>query len=80
MAEVTYCVALTSRSPLKALARRPATNWHDGQNSVLPKPQITDPTAAVPFRQEGRSRVVTNAGWDVVDATAPARHGGRRAS
>jgi hypothetical protein len=28
---------------------------------------------AIPFRQEGRSRVVTNAGWDVVDATALAR-------
>ena len=28
---------------------------------------------AIPFRQEGRSRVVTNAGWDVVDATASAR-------
>ena len=80
MAEVTYCVALTSRSPLKALARRPASNWHDGQNSVLPKPKISGPTAAIPFRQEGRSRVVTNAGWDVVDARASARNGGRRAS
>ena len=31
------------------------------------------PNPAIPFRQEGRSRVVTNAGWDVVDATASAR-------
>jgi hypothetical protein len=33
--------------------------------------QVSNP--AIPFRQEGRSRVVTNAGWDVVDATASAR-------
>src|ERR1700682_5983219 len=56
------------------IARRDATNWHDGQNSVLPKPQISGPTPAIPFRQEGRSRVVTNAGWDVVDARASARN------
>jgi hypothetical protein len=37
-------------------------------------------TAGVLFRQEGRSRVVTNAGRDVVDAKASARHGCRRAS
>ena len=42
--------------------------------------QITGLSPAVLFRQEGRSRVVTNAGWDVVDAGASARHGGRRAS
>jgi hypothetical protein len=62
-----------SASGPQAIARRLATNWHDGQNSVLPKPQISGPTPAIPFRQEGRSRVVTNAGWDVVDATASAR-------
>ena len=34
-------------------------------------------TADVLFRQEGRSRVVTNAGRDVVDARASARKSGR---
>src|SRR5665213_535982 len=57
--------------------RRVAAEWHDGQNSASHRPQISGLTPAVPFRQEGRSRVVTNAGWDVENATASARHGGR---
>jgi len=50
-----------------------AAEWHDGQDSASRRPQISGLTPAVPFRQEGRSRVVTNAGWDVVDARASAR-------
>src|ERR1700676_4208555 len=57
----------------QAIARRLAADWHDGQNSASRRPQINGLTPAVPFRQEGRSRVVTNAGRDVVDATASAR-------
>jgi hypothetical protein len=57
----------------QSIARRLATDWHDGQNSASPRPQISGLTPAVPFREEGRSRVVTNAGRDVVDATASAR-------
>jgi len=53
--------------------RRVAAEWHDGQHSASRRPQISGLTPAVPFRQEGRSRVVTNAGWDVVDARASAR-------
>jgi hypothetical protein len=55
------------------IARRVAADWHDGQYSASPSPQINGLTPAVLFRQEGRSRVVTNAGWDVVDATASAQ-------
>ena len=58
----------------QATARRLAADWHDGQSSASPGPQISDLTPAVPFREEGRSRVVTNAGWDVVDARASARN------
>ncbi len=57
----------------QALARRLAADWHDGQYSASLGPQISGLTPAVPFRQEGRSRVVTNVGWDVVDARASAR-------
>ncbi len=42
--------------------------------------QITGVFPAVLFRQEGRSRVVTNVGRDAVDARASARQGDRRAS
>jgi hypothetical protein len=61
------------------LARRLAADWHDGQYSASPEPQISGLTPAVPFRQEGRSRVVTNAGWDVVDAAASGAQRGCRA-
>jgi len=54
----------------QALARRVAADWHDGQTSASRGPQINGLTPAIPFRQEGRSRVVTNAGWDAVDAAA----------
>ena len=37
------------------------------------------PARPVLSRQEGRFAVVTNAGWDAVDAAALARRGGRRA-
>jgi hypothetical protein len=57
----------------RTLARRLAAVWHDGQYSASLGPQISGLTPAVSFRQEGRSRVVTNAGWDVVDARASAR-------
>ena len=57
----------------QTLARRLAADWHDGQYSASLGPQISGLTPAVPFRQEGRSRVVTNVGWDVVDARASAR-------
>src|ERR1700736_3337728 len=57
----------------QSIARRLAADWHDGQSSASRRPQISGLTPAVPFRQEGRSRVVTNAGRDVVDATASAR-------
>ena len=56
--------------PIAVVARRHATIWHDGQISAFPKPQIRCLIPAIPFRQEGRSRVVTNVGWDVVDARA----------
>jgi hypothetical protein len=57
---------------LLLFARRHATNWHDGQISAFPKPQISCLITAILFRQEGRSRVVTNVGWDAVDAAASA--------
>jgi hypothetical protein len=41
--------------------------------------QITSLFVLVSFRQEGRSRVVTNAERDVVDARALVRHRGRKA-
>jgi hypothetical protein len=41
--------------------------------------QITGVFAVVLFRQEGRSRVVTNVEQDAVDARASARQGDRRA-
>jgi hypothetical protein len=44
-----------------AIARRVAADWHDGQNSASRRPQISGLSPAIPFRQEGRSRVVTNA-------------------
>jgi hypothetical protein len=51
-------------SPCGRLARR--------ANFRFTGTQISGLTPAVSFRQEGRSRVVTNAGWDVVDARASA--------
>src|ERR1700730_155927 len=60
-----------------AIARRLAADWRDGQSYASRRPQISGLTPAIPFRQEGRSRVVTNAGWDVVDARASARKWGR---
>jgi hypothetical protein len=57
---------------LLLFARRHATNWHDGKNSAFPKPQISCLITAMLFRQEGRSRVVTNVGWDAVGAAASA--------
>jgi hypothetical protein len=59
--------------------RRVAAQWHDGQDCASHRPQISGLRSAVPFRQEGRIAIVTNAGWDVVDARASARQGGRRA-
>jgi hypothetical protein len=41
--------------------------------------QIIGVSPAVLFRQEGRSRVVTNVEQDAVDARASARQGDRRA-
>ena len=55
-------------SPCDRLARRANFRFIETANHRL--------TAAVLFRQEGRSRVVTNAGRDVVDARASARHSG----
>src|SRR5882724_5457957 len=43
-------------------------------------PQISGFFRAVSSRQEGRIAIVTNAGWDAVDARAPARRWSRRAS
>jgi hypothetical protein len=40
--------------------------------------RLSSRSAAV-LSPEGRSRVVTNAGWDAVDAAASARCGNRRA-
>src|SRR6185437_7258791 len=54
---------------------RAAAQWHDGQDCASHRPQISGLRAAVPFRQEGRFAIVTNAGWDVVDARASARQG-----
>src|SRR6185437_6305722 len=56
-------------------ARRLAAKWHDGQDCASHRPQISGLRSAVPFRQEGRIAIVTNAGWDVVDARASARQG-----
>ena len=75
----TWRTARPSGPRQQAIARRLAADWHDGQNSASRRPQISGLNPAVSFRQEGRSRVVTNAGWDVVDARASARNGGRRA-
>jgi hypothetical protein len=47
--------------------------------SVSDSTQITALIRVVSFRQEGRSRVVTNAGRDVVDARALVRHRDRKA-
>ena len=63
----------TQRTVPASPCPRLAADWHDGQTSASLGPQISGLTPAVSFRQEGRSRVVTNAGWDVVDATASAR-------
>src|SRR6185437_734362 len=52
---------------------RAAAKWHDGQDCASHRPQISGLRSAVPFRQEGRIAIVTNAGWDVVDARASAR-------
>ena len=45
-----------------------------GKLALHRPPQISDLTTPILFQEEGRSRVVTNAGRDVVDATASARH------
>jgi hypothetical protein len=63
----------------QAHARRLAADWHDGQSSASRTPQISGLSSAVPFRQEGRSRVVTNAGWDAVDAATSGAQRGCRA-
>src|SRR6185312_2744394 len=59
----------------RPVARRLAAKWHDGQDCASHRPQISGLRAAVPFRQEGRIAIVTNAGRDVVDARASAREG-----
>ena len=55
--------------------RRVAAKWHDGQDCASHRPQISGLRSPVPFRQEGRIAIVTNAGRDVVDARASARQG-----
>jgi hypothetical protein len=37
--------------------------------------QITSISFAIPHPQEGRIAIVTDAGWDVVDATVPLTNG-----
>jgi hypothetical protein len=69
-------VQLAAEARRQAIARRLAADWHDGQYSASRGPQISGLTPAVLFRQEGRSRVVTNVGWDVVDARASACNSG----
>ena len=54
---------------------RAAAKWHDGQDCASHRPQISGLRSPVPFRQEGRIAIVTNAGRDVVDARASARQG-----
>jgi hypothetical protein len=54
---------------------RAAAQWHDGQDCASHRPQISGLRSPVPFRQEGRIAIVTNAGRDVVDARASARQG-----
>jgi hypothetical protein len=54
---------------------RAAAQWHDGQDCASHRPQISGLRAAVPFRQEGRFAIVTNAGRDAVDVDAPTTNG-----
>ena len=69
------CSARPGMTMERPVARRLAAQWHDGQDCASHRPQISGLRAAVPFRQEGRFAIVTNAGWDVVDARASARQG-----
>src|SRR6185437_4374480 len=69
------CFARPGMTRERPVARRLAAQWHDGQDCASHRPQISGLRAAVPFRQEGRFAIVTNAGWDVVDARASARQG-----
>ena len=62
---VVTCSAIICPSSCDRLTRRAKFQFTKTPNQWL--------YPAIPFRQEGRSRVVTNAGWDVVDATASAR-------
>jgi hypothetical protein len=43
--------------------------------SDFPKTQITFITLAIPSQSEGRFAIVTNAGWDAVDADVPLTNG-----
>jgi hypothetical protein len=43
-----------SRTRSQVIARRIAADWHDGQSSASPRPQLSDLTPAVPFQEEGR--------------------------
>jgi hypothetical protein len=43
--------------------------------SDFPKTQITFITLAIPSLPEGRFAIVTNAGWDAVDADVPLTNG-----
>jgi len=67
-------IILSSEPGQPAVARRVAADWHDGQHSGSRRSQISGLIRPVLFRQEGRIAIVTNAGWDVVDATASARN------
>ncbi len=70
------------QTPVPAFLRctqRAAAQWHDGQDCASHRPQISGLRSPVPFRQEGRIAIVTNAGRDVVDARASARQRSRRA-
>ena len=74
-----HCLVQASQG-YRAIARRLAADWHDGQTSRSRRPRIGLVTPAIPLWELGRSgALVANAGWDVVDAGAPARSSGRRA-
>ncbi len=45
-------------------ARRPATNWHDGQNIARLVGQISGLNPRIPAQAEGRFAIVTNVGRD----------------
>jgi hypothetical protein len=63
--DVPICAASAYPSGCDKLTRRAKFRFTETPNQVS--------ISAIPFRQEGRSAVVTNAGWDVVDASASAR-------